>query len=65
VTKKWIKLHNDELHNSYSSPDVIRMIRLRMRWARHAACIRELRNAHTILVGKPEVKTPLTRPGCR
>jgi hypothetical protein len=30
VTEEWIKLHNEELHNSYSSPDVIMMIRLRM-----------------------------------
>jgi hypothetical protein len=32
----WIKLHNEELHNLYSSPSVIRIIKSRkIRWARH------------------------------
>jgi hypothetical protein len=50
-------LSDDELHNLYSSPSVIRMIdSRRMRWAGHVARIGEKRNAYRILVGKPEGK---------
>jgi hypothetical protein len=57
------KLHNEELHNVYSSSSVIRMIKSRrMRWAVHVARKGEMRNAYRILVGKPEGKRPLGRP---
>jgi hypothetical protein len=45
----WRKLHNKELHNLYSSPSIIRMIKSRtMRWAGHAARMWEKRNAYRI-----------------
>jgi hypothetical protein len=60
VTGGWRKLHNEELHNFYSSPN--RMIKSRrMRWA-GVAQMGEKRNAYRILVGKPEGKRPLGRP---
>jgi hypothetical protein len=60
VAGYWRKLQNEELHNLYSGPNKIRMIKSRrMRWAGHAARMGERRNA---LVGKPEGKRPLGRP---
>jgi hypothetical protein len=53
VTGGWRKLHNEELHNLYSSTNIIRMIKSRrMRWAWHVAGMGETRNACRILVGK-------------
>jgi hypothetical protein len=57
VTTDWRKLHNEELHNLYSPPNIIRMIKSRrMRRAWHAARMGETSNAYRILVGKPEGK---------
>jgi hypothetical protein len=60
----WRKLHNEELHNLYCSPSIIRIIKpRRMRWARHVVRMgRKKKNEYRILVGKPEGKRPLGRP---
>jgi hypothetical protein len=60
VTGDWRKLQNEELHNLYSSSNIIRMIKSRrMRWAEHVARMGETSNAYRILVGKPKGKRPL------
>jgi hypothetical protein len=52
-----------ELHNLYSSPSIIRIIKpRRMRWAGYVARMGEKRNVYRLLVGKPEGKRPLGRP---
>jgi hypothetical protein len=59
----WRKMHDEQLHNLYSSPSTIGATMLRRkRWSGHVARLGEKRNAHRILVEKPGGKTPLGRP---
>jgi hypothetical protein len=59
----WRKLHNDELHSLYSSPNIVRVIKSRrVTWAGHVARMGEERGVYSVLVGRPEVKRPLGRP---
>jgi hypothetical protein len=63
VTGEWRTLHNGELSDQYSLPNIVRMVKLkRMRWAGHVVHMGEGRGMHRALAGKPEEKKPLGRP---
>jgi hypothetical protein len=63
VTGGWRELHDEEIHNLYSSPSIIRMITSRgMKFTGHVARMGENRNAYMILMGEPEEKRPPGRP---
>jgi len=63
VTGDWRRLHNKELNDLYSSPNIVQVIKSRrMRWARHVARMDEERGVYRVLVGKLEGKRPLGRP---
>jgi hypothetical protein len=64
VTGKWRKRHSEELHDLYSLPSTIRIMKSsRMSWVvGHIARKGEKRNAYRLLVGKPGGKRPLRRP---
>jgi hypothetical protein len=59
----WRKLHNDELHSLYSSPNIVRVFKSRrVRWAGRVARMREWRGVYRVLVGRPLGKRPVGRP---
>jgi hypothetical protein len=63
VTEGWSKLHNEELHNLYSSPSIIRVIKSRrVSWVGNVARMGR-RGISYVLMRKPERKGQLGRPG--
>ena len=63
VTGEWRKLHNEELHDLYSSPNIVRVIKSRrMRWAEQVALMGNRRGVYRVLVGNPEGNRLLGRP---
>jgi hypothetical protein len=63
VTGEWRKVHNEELNDLYSLPNIVRVVKSRsMRWVGHVARMGEEMVVHRVLVGKPEGKRPLGRP---
>jgi len=66
VTGEWRRLHNEEINDLYSSPNIVRVIKSRrMRWAEHVSRMGEERGAYRVFLGKPEGKRTLGRPRCR
>ena len=63
---EWKRLHNEELNDLYSSPNIVWVIKSRrMRWVGYMARMGEKRGVYRVLVGKPEGKKTLGRPRCR
>jgi len=63
ITGEWRRMHNEELNDLYSSPNIVLVIKSRrMRWARHVARMGEEMGVYRFLVRKPEGRRPMGRP---
>ena len=63
MTGDWKKLHSEKLHDLFSLPNIMLMIKSRMmRWLGHVACKRDMINAFGIFMGKAEGRRPLGKP---
>jgi hypothetical protein len=66
VIGEWGNLHNEELNDLYSSPNIVQAMNSRiMRWTGHLARMGDIRGVYRALVGKSEVQRPLGRLRCR
>jgi hypothetical protein len=65
VTGEWGKLHNEKLNDLYSSPNIVRGIKLTIKWAGHVVRTRERRGFYRVLVAKAERKKQLGIPKSR
>jgi hypothetical protein len=63
VIREWRKLHKEELNDMYSSHNIVRVIKSRMRWVEHMECMRDRTTIYRVLVGKPEGRNHLEDPG--
>jgi hypothetical protein len=62
VAEGWRRLRNEELHNSYTSPNIVKVVKSGMRWTEHITRMGEMRSMYKIVVVKPDWKRPLERP---
>jgi hypothetical protein len=63
VRGEWRRLHNKELYDLRSSPNIIHVIKSRrIRWVEHMACMGDGRGEYRVLVGRPVGKRMLLRP---